>query len=261
MTMKQAELSPNEKSTGEESVFFQEISRNITAAGLSLKTERTIIEFCEDATKRHEDDASNELELTFSKLGEVFQSDLTQCEGTSDMFELVFTAEILTNIFVSEEEKKQEEERDFRKFIPSELPVDISRIDITERTESGKKMPDFDHLIAVNVLCSWAILTLKHSLEKEERRTTCFKVWEGEELVRERDSVIIGDMVLGSILRSILRFLRFFGDCTADTDVKEIEEERDGDGGREGERKEGVRAEMGRGERKGGEGEGCKGEG
>ena len=230
MTMTPAEESHRKDSTDEESAFFQEISQNITAAGLSIKTERTIIEFCEDATKRYINDASNGSEgFTFSKLGEAFQSDLTQCEGTSDMFELVFTAEILTSIFIKEEENKQAVERDIRTKKTSELSFDISRITIMERTENGKKMPDFDYLIAVNVLCSWAILTLKHSLEKEERRTTCFKVWEGEELVRERDSVIVGDLVLGSILRSILRFLRFFKDCVADTNDKELELEGEGE--------------------------------
>jgi hypothetical protein len=132
--------------------------------------------------------------------------------------------------------------------MPSELPIDISRISLTERTESGKKMPDFDYLIAVNVLCSWAILTLKHSLEKEERRTTCFKVWEGEELVRERDSVILGDMVIGSLLRSIFRFLIFFGDCTAeddreiDTGIEEERQEVADRGEREGEKGGGIGA-------------------
>lgn len=162
------------------------ISDSLSETGLSREGLFPVQRLCLNVEERFKSNSFDEHEPT--ELQAILQSQISICEDALELFGVIYTLEILLNTFCQGRTINESKIDSIASETPAAHDVDIIY---------------FDYVTTLDILYSWAVFCINVATVREETRIKSFSVSEGEQLRIDEDSVIIGDIALCSLLRSI----------------------------------------------------------
>ena len=189
--------------------FMKEVLSNFMSSGLSTKSRDTLEDFSVETIKQNKHLSSDKTAL-LSLLGGLFQTDLLQSQCTADIFEVVFSIEVLLDLLFIEEVVVDEElvglddlEEETLTSLSEEDECQKNDISFKNTRKNVLNHEEFDYLGAIKSLTASVLSIMKYVLIKEEKRISSYSEYKGEEIIIQCDSAIIADLSIASLMRCI----------------------------------------------------------
>ena len=173
---------------------MRKISAIVSETGLSREGVLPVQKFCLDVEERCKNNSCDKHEPV--QLRAILQSELLTCEDAFDLFKVIYTLEIFLSAFCQGRSLKESNQIDCIQF---EIDNRVSETPVAHNVNPIY----FDYVATLDIIYSWVVFCINVATVREETKIKSFSISEGEQLRIDKDSVIIGDITLCSLLRSV----------------------------------------------------------